>query len=281
MLTSEDDFSFSITANMRDTDKFFISYLRTLIALPAREGAQETDLDILAYILQRTDLTETQRSGSYLDLEIPDVPGSNIAVKVFRYSGRLYEESTTMRMEQAKKINPQFLEELQYLADNPRYVYMAHRNDVSAVSTLPEEDQHFIFMAYEHAKFMKLYREHVLPALFVAYQKIDAPKEIVYSMVQQFVPNCTAVSELSVGVLTPEQQSALREFTGEIEHVYEKTGYYPDPSFLKPESHNLVFTANNRLLLVDTNHLMHRDQDIQHRYDALLSQLHAMISSNS
>jgi len=306
--------------HMRKTTDFVTSGIPNLKQLQGTEkksGAKY--LDQLATLLQKGKFVHSAHEGTYTQIYNPQ-NNQNVAVKIFdtiatydrsfpklrRYTiydrindigfdkmGITEEDIKERRIntEEARKIGQK---ELENILKNKSYIKFADRKVTPRFEDLNETEKTFLYIAWEHVLYQKLYSPYVLPSVFVAYQapedilgseqydpgddfhrtiierarnrgdefnqnyfRIIAKKgETAYAMVQDFQDLGPAVFDIKPANLTKKQRLQLLDFANKLELVCKQTGYYPDASMM--ESNNLVFDKEERLILIDSNHITNR-----------------------
>lgn len=252
----------------------------------------EKFLEQLTKTLKKSQLIPTELMGSYFHLHIPldsrEVE-RQVAVKLTDKTKRMYssakERMETLTTEQ----------ELQEVFDDGSFIRFDYLDKKTRISDLSEEEKVFVFLALEHKKYVDYYSPYILPAVFIAYKRdadligervfdpeteegeyfiehlsalgnltpdkreIVARKgDVVFAMVQDFVDLGPSVFKVDRTKLTNKRRGQIFDLADKIEKVFEETGYFPDES-MASRSDNLCFTDNGKLVLIDTNHLVHRD----------------------
>lgn len=246
----------------------------------------------LVEVLRNSRLKQTNLRGAYLDLYLPiDVDGDEkrVAVKLTNKTNNMYSAARDRMRNQLT------LEELQLILNDTSYFFLDYKQSPPKFTELKEEEQVFAFLALEHKRYVRYYSPYVLPAVFIGYtrdedevkdlvwppgtegweyqvetlsvqgkltrddREIVARKgETVFAMAQDFKVLGSSVFKLDRTQLTQFQRTQILEIADKFETVFNQTGYFPDESMAN-RSDKLRFIDTGNLVLIDTNHLNHRD----------------------
>lgn len=307
--------------HMRNTTDFVISGIHNFKQLQGTEKESGIRyIDQLAALLQKNKLVHSTRAGTYSQIYHPQ-NDQNVAVKIFdtratndrnfsilrRYliNDRITDIGfgvmgiTKQDIETKKKIDIEKAymtgqKELEKILENRSYIRFANRKTMPRFEDLDETEIAFLYMAWEHSLYQKLYTPYILPSVFVAYKapvdilgseqydpqnefhktiiqrargrgdefskdhfRIICKKgETAYAMVQDYQDLSSIRIDSDFKPANEKQKLQLSGFVKKLELVHSKTGYFPDGTML--ESGNLVFNNEGRLVLIDSNHIINR-----------------------
>ena len=282
-----------IEASLKNVSDFVINKVDDYYSLDGEGGQKDIQFATqLISALKRSELHDPELRGLYFTLYKP-VTLSNerlpVAVKIMNYAGLL--ESAKRRME-ATATN----EELEELLNTPSDIFFEYKQYPLKLGDLDQSERIFLFLALEHKRYQKYFSPYIIPAIFVAYKRIQdhlseqvydiesnagyrqlllemgkltednreilARKgQIAFAMVQDFIELGPSVFKLDPSTLTQNQKDQLKDLTKKIQTVYDETGFFPDECMYNRgnKSQNLRFDSKGNLVLIDSNHLDHKD----------------------
>ena len=245
----------------------------------------------LAQVLANTALESTSHQGSFLTIYQPrsadgvDIP---VAIKIFDKRSEWYKLGC-----QKNRIHPQAVILQKVLADKS-FFNLSYLPQTPPLDSLSADEQNFLSVATDHKLCEKMYAPYVLPSAFVGYksnvESIDhlgldlshpmfinvlnryklegrvtpdlkyksiIPGDLVYTSVQEFREGLTTVFSRPLKDLPSEVRTQLRDLFCKIWHAHDTYHIAPETNFYRPDSGNLCYDKEGRLLMLDTNHLQH------------------------
>ncbi|KKQ98896.1 MAG: hypothetical protein UT26_C0061G0006 [Microgenomates group bacterium GW2011_GWC1_39_12] len=277
--------------NLRKVTDFALTGIQSYDQLNLPPGVRDLRFtQLVADTLAANPIVVTDQDGAYFRLHTPYSDGkpNPVAVKVFRYDNNGFD----IAREQLKKADELQLEE--FFHTNPNLVISGKDKNIP-FHGLTETEQILVLLAYEQLLHEELYPGYVLPAVFVSFPAKtdvvdlwvvadDLPEfqwhknvlikagrlssdgreilvkrgETAIAMVQNFELLSKSIFMMCCEEFTESQIGQLNDFAHLVQEVFERTGYYPDPSMDHPQSRNLTF-SEGKLVLIDTNSIRYMD----------------------